>query len=226
MDAAIHGLVGQIQIVTAHSHVIFLGTMLTLQLAALSILFGTVIGVSGGLALSHGPKPLRLFVRGYVEVVRGLPLLVIIFISYYWLPLTLGVDVDAFSSVVFALSMYAGAQISEIVRGAINSIHRNQSDAAKSIGLTFFSQMLYIILPQALRRALPPWVNVGVDVIRGTSLCALVSISDLLLSTNHLIETQESVIPFYLFAALIYFGLCFLLSRVAGYLELAPVWRS
>jgi polar amino acid transport system permease protein len=226
MGAAIQNVVTPIQTVAAHSHVIFLGTVVTLQLAALAILFGTFIGVGGGLVLSYGPKPLRMLVRGYVEIVRGLPLLVIIFISFYWLPLTLGVDVDAFASVVFALSVYAGAQISEIVRGAVNSIHRNQSDAAKSIGLTFFPEMLYIIMPQALRRALPPWVNVGVDVIRGTSLCALVSISDLLLSTNHLIETQESVIPFYLFAALIYFVLCFSLSRFAGYLELAPAWRS
>src|SRR5579864_894660 len=197
MAAEFQSIAAQVQVVVANAHIMLIGTQLTLQLAAISIVFGTLIGIVGGLGLSYGPLPIRMLVRGYVELLRGLPLLVTIFVSYYGLPLALGIDVDPFSSVVFALSIFAGAQMVEIVRGAVISIQRNQTEAAKAIGLTFVPRMRYVILPQAFRRALPPWVNLSVDVVKGTSLCALVSISDLLLTANHLIETTTDVIAFY-----------------------------
>lgn len=208
-----------LQLVLKNSNPLLQGLAVTLELAVVVILLGTLIGVAGGLALSYGPTLLRLFVRAYVDLIRGIPVLVTIFVIYYGLPIVLGMDTGALTSVALALSIFAGAHVSEIVRGAVTSVPKTQNEAAKSIGLMFWQRMMYVILPQAVRRAVPPWVNLCVEVIKGTSLVSLVSVSDLMLNTNKLIQRTHDPIPFYLAAGVLYFTVCFTLSRAASLYE-------
>jgi polar amino acid transport system permease protein len=191
------------------------GLWITVQLAVIVIIAGTLIGLLVGLALTYGPRWLRTIVRVYVDLIRGIPMLVTIFVIFYGLPIVLRMDAGAFESVALALSLFAGAYMAEIVRGAVTSIPKSQDEAGKSIGLTFWPRMQYVILPQAIRRALPPWVNLCVEIIKGTSLVSLVSVTDLMWSTTKLIERTHEPIPFYLTTGTIYFAICFTLSRFA-----------
>jgi polar amino acid transport system permease protein len=208
-------MLDSLQLILKNSNPLLQGLWITLQLAIIVIIAGTLIGIAGGLALSYGPRPLRLIVRAYVDLLRGIPVLVTIFVIFYGLPIVLGVDSGALFSVALALSIFAGAHVTEIVRGAVTSVPKTQTEAAKSIGLTFWPRMQYVILPQAIRRALPPWVNLCVEVIKGTSLVSLVSVSDLMLNTTKLIQRTHDPIPFYIAAGVLYFIVCFTLSRAS-----------
>lgn len=194
------------------------GLRVTLRLAALTIGFGTILGVFGGVGLLYGPRPLRALLRVYADVVRGTPLLVQIFLIYYGLP-ALDVQIDGFRAATVALALFAGAHISEIVRGALGAVPRGQSDAAKSLGLTFWPRLRYVLLPQALPAMLPPWVNTAVELVKGTSLVVLVSVSDLLFATRKVAERTGDPMPIYIAAALIYFLVNFGISRAGLWLE-------
>src|SRR2546427_762455 len=137
------------------------GLALTLELSAAVILLGSTIGYLGGVSLEYGPKPLWAAVRVYVDTLRGIPVLVLLFAVFYGLPIV-GIQIGAFRAGVVALSAFAGAHMTEVVRGGIASIPRTQGDAAKAIGLDFWERLRWAILPQAVRRILPPWANTAV----------------------------------------------------------------
>ena len=145
------------------------GLRITIALAAVTILIGTILGVLGGVGLLYGPLLIRLPLRVYSDIVRGTPLLVQIFVIYYGLP-ALDVQIDGFRAATVALALFAGAHVSEVVRGAVGAVPRGQSDAAKSLGLTFWPRLRYVVLPQAVPLILPPWVNTAVELVKGTSL--------------------------------------------------------
>ncbi len=194
------------------------GLRVTIALAALVILLGSLIGLVGGVGLLFGPLPIRGLLRAYVDIVRGTPLLVQIFLIFYGLP-ALDVDISGFQAATLALGLFAGAHISEIVRGAVAAVPRGQVDAAKSLGLTFWPRLQFVILPQALPAILPPWVNTAVEMVKGTSLVVLVSVSDLLFATRKVAERTGDAMPMYIAAAAIYFVVCFAISRLGLWLE-------
>ncbi len=194
------------------------GLAVTLEVGSESILIGTVLGIFVGLGLIYGIAPLRWIFRIYVDVLRGLPLLVTIFVFFYGTPV-LGLPLPRKMSVVLALGIFSAAHMAEIVRGSVSSIPKTQTDAAKSIGLTFWQRMRYVILPQAARRSLPPWVNLSVELFKGTSLVSLVGVADLLLSGRHVLERTQEPLPIYFALAVIYFFLAFGLSRIGAFFE-------
>lgn len=199
-------------------HLLAGGIQTTIALAVLIVTIGTVLGVAVGIGLLFGPAPLRVALRGYVDILRGTPLLVLMFLLFYGLP-GVGVDIDNFWAVVVALSLFTGAHVGEIVRGAVNAVPRGQSDAAKALGLTFWPRVRYVILPQALPAALPPWTNTAIEMVKGTSLAYLLSVSDLLFETQNVVNRTGIPMPFYLTAALIYLLINLLLSRFGLWLE-------
>ena len=194
------------------------GVAITLQISVLVIAVGSIIGMFGGLGLLYGPLWLRAPLRGYVDIIRGLPLLVTIFVIFY-VPPALGVEVGGFTAVVMALSLFAGAHISEIVRGSVSSVSRGQSDSAKALGLTFWSRIWYVILPQALPAIIPPWTNTAVEMVKGSSLAYLVSVSELLFQTYKVVGRTGAAMQLYIAAALLYFAINFALSRAGLLLE-------
>ena len=197
---------------------IMTGLKITLQVSVLVLLIGTVIGTGGGLLLLYGPRPVRWFVRAYVDVARGIPLLVLLFATFYGLPV-LGVQVSALTSGVIALSAFCGAHVSEVIRGGIDSIPKGQTDAGKAIGLTFLQRLRYVIFPQALSRIFPPWVNTAVELVKASSLISLLSVVDLLLAVQQIVGRTRQTLLLYAVAAILYFVINYTISTIGLILE-------
>ena len=118
-----------------------------------------------------------------------------------------------------ALTLFTTAQVIEITRGAIQSIHRGQTEAGKAIGLSFWPRLIYVIFPQALRRFLPPWINSVTDAVKGSALVSLVGIVDLMLAIQQVIGRIYEPMPLYVLGALIYFAINYSLSSLSRRLE-------
>jgi polar amino acid transport system permease protein len=194
------------------------GLLVTLHVSALVVVIALGCGVLLGVGLSFGPRWIAWPVRIYSDVIRGLPLLVLIFSIYYMLPLT-GWNVSNFWAAVTALAAFETAHVIEVTRGAVQSIPSGQHEAGKAIGLTFAQRMLYVVFPQALRRFLPPWINTVVATVQGSALVSLVGIVDLMLSIQQVIGRTFKPMPMYVLGALIYFVINYALSLTSRTLE-------
>jgi polar amino acid transport system permease protein len=182
------------------------------------LILSTLIGIVGGLLLLYGPLPLRLLARAYVDFTRGIPVLVLIFAVYY-VPSGLNISLDAQTAAVVALGVFAGAQVSEIVRGGIGSLPKAQLEAGKAMGLTSLQRFRLIVVPLALPRMMPPWTNTAVEIIKGSALASLIGVTEFLYETQSAVGTTFDPIPFYLFAAAVYFVCGFGLSQASHVVE-------
>lgn len=194
------------------------GLLVTLEVSAIVVVCALVLGVALGVGLTYGPRVIAWPIRLFSDIVRGLPLLVLIFSIFYMLPLT-GWKVDNFWSAVVALLVFETAHVAEVARGAFQSIPPAQIEAGKAIGLNFGQRMVYVVFPQALRRFLPPWINTVVDTVKGSSLVSLVGIVDLMLAIQQVIGRTFKPMPLYVLGALIYFLINYALSQTSRRLE-------
>jgi polar amino acid transport system permease protein len=194
------------------------GLLVTLQVSTIVVATAFVVGVTFGVGLSFGPRWIAWPIRIYSDLIRGLPLLVLIFTVYYMLPLT-GLNVTNFWAAVSALAAFQSAHVAEVTRGAVQSIPPGQHEAGKAIGLTFGQRMIYVVFPQALRRFLPPWINTVVSTVQGSALVSLVGIVDLMLAIQQVIGRTFKPMPMYLLGALIYFIINYALSLTSRTLE-------
>jgi polar amino acid transport system permease protein len=194
------------------------GLFVTIEVSVLVILLSLVAGLLLGVIVTYGPLPARLVIRLFSDVIRGIPILVLIFAVYYGLPVT-GLNLNNFTSAVIALALFSTAQIIEIARGALQSIHHGQTEAGKAIGLTFAQRLAYVIFPQALRRFLPPWINSVTDIVKGSALVSLVGVVDLMLAIQQVIGRTYVPMPLYVLGALIYFAINYTLSSLSRMLE-------
>jgi polar amino acid transport system permease protein len=194
------------------------GLWVTIEVSLTVVALSLAFGVALGLALVYGPLPLRLLVRAFSDVIRGIPVLVLIFAVYYVLP-PLGLNLANTTSAVAALAMFSTAQVIEVTRGAIQSIHHGQMEAATAIGLRFGQRLLWVILPQAARRFLPPWINSVTEAVKGSALVSLVGVVDLMLAIQQVIGRIYEPLPLYLLGAAIYFTINYTLSTLSRRLE-------
>ena len=194
------------------------GFLLTIEIAAAAIACGTLLGCLVGIQLVFAPTLIRLPFRIYVDVMRGTPLLVLILAAFY-IPSVVGLNLSATQAGIVALALFAGAHIGELLRGALQSIPPGQSEAARSIGLTFPQMLAYVLLPQALRSALPPWINTGVELIKGSSLLSMIGVGELLLKTQEVIGRTFMTIEFYVFAGVLYLVTNILLDQLGKTVE-------
>ncbi|MBD8512145.1 amino acid ABC transporter permease [Photobacterium sp. 2_MG-2023] len=154
-----------------------LGLWVTLKISVLSLFFAIILGLMAGLMrISHNPVTKNLAFL-YVEIIRGTPLLVQIFIVYFFLGTIF--DLERFTAGVVALSIFTGAYIAEIIRAGIQSIPPGQMEAARSLGMSYPKAMMYVILPQAFKRTLPPMAGQLITLIKDSSLVSVISITDL-----------------------------------------------
>jgi polar amino acid transport system permease protein len=195
------------------------GLLITLAVSILTVVLSLIIGILLGTLVVYGPVPVRWLIIGYSDVIRGIPVLVLIFSVYYGLP-PLGINLGNFPSAVVALTAFASAQVTEIARGALQSIHFGQIEAGKAIGLGFWPRMFYVVFPQAIRRFLPPWINNVTDTVKGSALVSLVGVIDLMLSIQQVIGRVYEPMPLYVVGALIYFAINFSLSQLSRRLEM------
>lgn len=195
------------------------GVLMTLAVSALATALSLATGVVLGTAASFGPKPVRWVIRIYCDVVRGIPVLVLIFTVYYGIDVLLHVNLSPLLAAGIALTAFAAARVTETARGAIQSIHFGQTEAGRAIGLGFWPRMLYIIFPQAVRRFLPPWINNVTDIVKGSALLSQVGIIELMMSMKQVIGRVYEPMPIYIVGALIYIAINYSLSSVSRQVE-------
>jgi len=195
------------------------GLLITLAVSGITVALSLIFGVLLGTMVCYGPLPIRWIIHGYSDIIRGIPILVLIFSVYYGLP-PLGINFGNFTSAIVALTAFATAQVTEIVRGAIQSIHFGQTEAGKAIGLSFWPRMIYVIFPQALRRFLPTWINNVTDTVKGSAFVSLVGVIDLMMSIQQVIGRVYEPMPLYIVGAMIYFAINFSLSQLSRQLEM------
>ena len=196
------------------------GLVLTILLGFSALVLALPFGVLLGLARVSERRWLRWPVTALVYIVRGTPLLMVIFWAYFFLPSVTGHKTEQFSTMLTALVFFNGMYIAEIVRAGIQGIARGQMECARSLGLSYVQAMRYVILPQAARNMLPSLVNQFVTTLKETSLGYIIGLAEVSFIANQ-INIQLLTRPVAVFStlALVYFVLCFGLSRLAYYLE-------
>ncbi len=194
------------------------GALITLEISALAMVAGCIVGMIAGLVSMSDLTILKVIVRSYVYFVRGTPALVQVFLVYFALPV-IGIYIPNFWGGVIALAFNAGGFIAEIVRAGLESIDAGQSEAALAIGMTNRQRLLFVLLPQSLRRITPPLTNELITLVKGSSLLSTISIFELTRSTQVIIAQRFT--PFELYALLAVFYLIIIspLSRLSEYVE-------
>jgi polar amino acid transport system permease protein len=200
----------------------------TLEIAGEAVALSALVGVFLGTLMTVGFLPLRALIRLYIEVWRGLPIVVTIFLLFFALP-SLGIRFSAFQAAAIGLSLWGSAQIAEATRGAVQSIPREQHEAAAALGFGWVGRHLNVILPQALRRLLPPFVSLLVNVIQNSTLAALIGAAELLETGKRQVERLQFPAPvglgeqhsFEIYGAVlvVFFAISFPLARLAKFLE-------
>jgi His/Glu/Gln/Arg/opine family amino acid ABC transporter permease subunit len=194
------------------------GAVYTVQVSVLAILFGLVLGWLLGLAAVSGVRVLRLLTAAYVQFIRGTPLLVQIFLIYFGLP-AVGIDIPAFWSGVIALGLNSGGFQAEIVRAGIESIDRGQTEAARSIGMSHFQTLVLILVPQTVRRVIPPLTNELITLTKSSSLLSAIAALELTHAGQLIIARTFAPFEIYAAVAVLYLVLVALLSRGSTLLE-------
>jgi len=196
------------------------GLALTVILATLGLVFALPLGILLGLARFSPQRWLRLPVTGWVWMVRGTPLLMVVFWAYFFLPTVTGHKTDQFSTMLIALVVFDAAYLAEIVNAGLRALQRGQLQAALSLGLTRGQALRGVLLPQALRHMLPSLINQFVATIKATSLGTIIGLSELSFIASQ-INAQVLVRPveIYTTLALSYFVMCFGLARIAKLAE-------
>jgi len=203
------------------------GMWITLKVSVYSIVFGILIGLIGGIARLSSNPAFKWASITYVEIVRGSPLLVQIFIWYFVLATLINellkqygaAEIPALWYGVAALACFTGAYVTEIVRAGIQSIHRGQSEASRSLGMTYAQSMYHVILPQAMRRILPPLAGQFISLVKDSSLLGMIAIRELTKATREAITVSLQPYEFWFVCAIMYLVLTFALSMFVQYLE-------
>ncbi|HXE50499.1 MAG TPA: amino acid ABC transporter permease [Ramlibacter sp.] len=209
------------------SHFLYLlqGTVWTVGLSLIAFVGGGLLGLTVALCRISPSKPLRLVTSGYVQLIQGTPLLVILFMTFFGLP-TLGFKISPLAAAGLSLTIYVGAYLGEIWRGCIESVPRAQWEAAECLALTRAQRMRMVVLPQAIRIATPPTVGFMVQIVKNTSLASVVGFVELARSGQIMNNSVFEPFLIYLIIAVIYFALCYPLSRWSLRLERRGAFAS
>lgn len=206
-------------ILTKYSRLFWIGIGWTVAYTLGTIVLGTLIGLAVALLRLKRWRLIDWPLMGYVEIFRCTPLLVQIIWFYYAFPVVIGVNIPAHVAAVAVLSLYGGAFYAEIFRGGIESIERGQWDAARAVGLRPWLVMKLVILPQATRRMLPPYVNQSIIQLKNTSLVSVIAVPDLVYQATLINADTYRPLEVYTVVAIIYFAILFPATLLAQRLE-------
>ncbi|PUB14868.1 amino acid ABC transporter permease [Yoonia sediminilitoris] len=185
------------------------GLQLSLWLTFLSIIGGIVLGTLLALARLSGIAPLSIAAATYVNLIRSVPLILVIFWFFFLVPLVIGRPIGSFYSALIAFVLFEAAYYSEIMRAGIQSVKRGQVHAGQSTGLNYWQIQRYIVLPQAFRNMIPILVTQGIILFQDTSLVFVVSLRDFMTVSSIVARTEGRLVEMYIFAAIVYFVICF-----------------
>jgi len=195
------------------------GLGITLLLCVCAMLTGAVIGIVIGLLRTCNFAFLRWIAWLYIYIIRGTPLLMQLFLVYYGLPLLIGYSIPAFTTAVLGLSLYAGAYLAEIVKSGILAIDSGQAEAARVLGMNGFQEFRYIIFPQALKIIIPPATGFFIALVKNSSLVSAIGFTELTRAGKLIIARTFQPFEMYLIIGIIYFIVCFFLSKYSAKLE-------
>lgn len=206
------------------AHYMATGLRTTALLALVSIAGSIALGAILGALLTLPTLIVRGVVRLYVEIWRGLPIIVTLFFIFFVLPI-IGVRVDTFAAAAVGLTLWGSANVAEVVRGAVQSVPHGQTEAAAALGFPWARRMVYVITPQATRRALPPLVGLVVNLTQQTSLAAVIGLLDILEASQRSIErltltgSSTHAVPILGAVLGVFFVICLPLTMLSRWLE-------
>jgi putative glutamine transport system permease protein len=196
------------------------GLLVTLEIAAWSIVLSFIVAIIIAVLRYAKIPVLSPLLMLWVELIRNLPLLLLIFFTFFAIPEVAHIDLTEKQAAITALTVFESAMISELIRSGLNSLPKGQTEAARSSGLTFVQTLRYILVPQALRRMIPPIVSQFISLLKDTSFTIIIALEELM-RTAQVIYARDMnyVFPILIFIALVYFVINYSLSRVAALLE-------
>jgi polar amino acid transport system permease protein len=200
------------------------GLLVTARIALLSIVIGSLLGIVLGVIWTSRSRWLRGICRLYLEVFRIIPILVWLFIMYFGATAALNIDLSGETVAVIIFTLWGTAEMGDIVRGALVSLPKHQTESGKAIGLGFWGLYRYILIPQALRRMLPGAINLATRMVKTTSLVVLIGVIDVIKVGQQIIENSRNEVPsasfwVYGFVFILYFTICYPLSKLSRRLE-------
>ncbi|WP_448953153.1 amino acid ABC transporter permease [Labrys neptuniae] len=201
------------------------GLPLTMLMWTVAYASSFLIAIPLALGRRSGMGGVRLVSTGFIEIVRGMPMLVVLYVSSLIVPMALPYfDVNLFFSVEVALTLFIASYLAEVIRAGMQALPAGQTEAARALGLSYWQTTGLVVLPQALRTTIPPLVNLGIGVLLSTPLIGFIGMIDFLTAVRNTAATSEQIWPHcypeaYAFAALIYFLICFPASRYSLWLE-------
>jgi len=205
------------------------GLLVTARIAFISIIIGSLLGIALGVVWTSKSKWIRLICRIYLELFRIIPILVWLFIMYFGVTTALNIDLSGETVSVIIFSLWGAAEMGDIVRGALESLPKHQVESGKAIGLSFWDLYRYILIPQAVRRMLPGAINLATRMIKTTSLVVLIGVIDVIKVGQQIIENSRIEVPtasfwVYGFVFILYFIICYPLSKLSRRLE--NIWNG
>lgn len=195
------------------------GAIITIEITAMSVGCGFLIGMFMSLANLSNIWIIRALARCYVDIIRGTPLLVQIFLIYFALPMIIGQRIDPFVAAVTACSINSGAYVSEIFRAGIQSIDKGQMEAGRSLGLSWAQTMRYVIMPQAFKAITPPLGNEFIAMLKDSSLVSVIGFEELTRRGQLIIAKTYASFEIWGAVAMIYLIMTLTISRIVAYLE-------
>lgn len=195
------------------------GAGITIEITVIAVGIGFILGLITSICRLSNVKVLEIIAVCYINIIRGTPMLVQIFLIYFALPMVIGERINPFVAAVAACSINSGAYVSEIFRAGIQSVDRGQMEAGRSLGLSWFQTMRYVILPQAFKRVIPPLGNEFIQMTKETSLVSVIGFEELTRRGQLIIAKTYGSFEIWLTVAAIYLIMTLTIARLVSYLE-------
>lgn len=205
------------------------GLLVTGEIAFISIIIGTLLGIAIGFSRTTKIKPILFINRIHLELFRIIPTLVWLYVFYFGVTTALGIDLSGMVVSAIVFSLWGAAEMGDIVRGALQSLPKHQIESGKALGLSTFKLYRYVLVPQAIRRMLPGTINLATRMIKTTSLVVLIGVVEVVKIGQQIIETARFKLPtasFWVYGLvfMLYFIICYPLSKLSKRLE--AKWKS
>ncbi|WP_315068912.1 amino acid ABC transporter permease [uncultured Clostridium sp.] len=203
---------------------LFEGLLVTAEIAFISIIIGSILGIFIGLSRTTRYKTVLFINRVYLEAFRIIPTLVWLFIFYFGLTTALDINLSGEVVSIMVFTLWGAAEMGDIVRGALQSLPKHQIESGKALGLSYFQLYRYIMIPQAIRRMIPGTINLATRMVKTTSLVVLIGVIDVVKIGQQIIEASRFQFPtasfwIYGFIFFLYFIICYPLSKISKRLE-------
>ena len=206
-------------VITSNLPLLLYGALMTIKITAVAVSCGFIIGLIVSLARMSNFVIIRLIAKCYVDVIRGTPMLVQIFMIYFALPQIIGTRIDPYVAAVAACSINSGAYVSEIFRAGIQSVDKGQMEAGRSLGLSWWQTMRFIIIPQAFKASIPPLGNEFIAMLKDSSLVSVIGFEELTRRGQLIIAKTYASFEIWGTVAVIYLIMTVTISQLVGYLE-------